>query len=223
MRAPGRSRCLSSARCDRLWRAHARWACARRRSRRVDAGRQEAAAHLRAVLAVRPVERDGAAVRRGRHLHLRRRARQRTRRDRRRTSPTHEGGGQQGLAPGAMHTQIIDHPVVNLSVDGESAKGRWYGFFLLSDGTGQREHPRRRVRERIRARERRVEDRRPPLLSAVRRPLRDRLEQLARAGTSAILPYHFTPDESGIPIPPPVGAAPTSQGDARASSKSASR
>src|SRR5262249_54514398 len=43
----------------------------------------------------------------------------------------HEGGGQQGLKPGAVHTQIIDHPVVNLSIDGESAKGRWYGFFLL--------------------------------------------------------------------------------------------
>src|SRR4051812_46920833 len=30
------------------------------------------------------------------------------------------GGGQQGLKPGAVHAQIIDHPVVNLSVDGES-------------------------------------------------------------------------------------------------------
>ena len=49
---------------------------------------------------------------------------------------TREGDGQQGLKPGAVHTQIIDHPVVNLSVDGESAKGRWYGFFLLSDSAG---------------------------------------------------------------------------------------
>jgi hypothetical protein len=49
---------------------------------------------------------------------------------------SHEGGGRQGLQPGAVHTQIIDHPVVNLSVDGESAKGRWYGFFLLSDNQG---------------------------------------------------------------------------------------
>jgi hypothetical protein len=49
---------------------------------------------------------------------------------------SHEGRGQQGLKPGAVHTQIIDHPVVNLSVDGESAKGRWYGFFLLSDSEG---------------------------------------------------------------------------------------
>jgi len=49
---------------------------------------------------------------------------------------SHEGGGRQGLAPGAVHSQIIDHPVVNLSVDGESAQGRWYGFFLLSDEKG---------------------------------------------------------------------------------------
>jgi len=49
---------------------------------------------------------------------------------------SHEGGGQQGLRPGVVHAQIIDHPVVNLSVNGESAKGRWYGFSLLSDDKG---------------------------------------------------------------------------------------
>src|SRR6516225_4787072 len=49
---------------------------------------------------------------------------------------SHEGGGRQGLQPGAVHTQIIDHPVVNLSVDGQSAKGRWYGFSLLCDDRG---------------------------------------------------------------------------------------
>src|SRR5262245_3369049 len=49
---------------------------------------------------------------------------------------THEGGGREGLAPGAVHAEIVDHPVVNLSVDGESAKGRWYGFLLVSDEQG---------------------------------------------------------------------------------------
>ena len=51
---------------------------------------------------------------------------------------SHEGGGQQGLQPGAVHAQIIDHPVVNLSVDGESAKGRWYGIDMMcaSDPNG---------------------------------------------------------------------------------------
>ena len=36
----------------------------------------------------------------------------------------HEGSGHQGLKPGEVNAQIIDHPVVNLSVDGESARGR---------------------------------------------------------------------------------------------------
>jgi hypothetical protein len=49
---------------------------------------------------------------------------------------TARGGGRQGLAPGAIHTQLIDGPVVNLSPDGRSAKGRWYGFFLNADGKG---------------------------------------------------------------------------------------
>ena len=42
---------------------------------------------------------------------------------------SHEGGGQNGLKPGAVHAQIVDHPVVNLSVDGEAAKGRWTASF----------------------------------------------------------------------------------------------
>ena len=46
------------------------------------------------------------------------------------------GGGRQGLAPGAIHTQLIDGPIVNLSADGQSARGRWYGFFLNADGKG---------------------------------------------------------------------------------------
>src|SRR5689334_4893030 len=49
---------------------------------------------------------------------------------------TAKGGGRQGLAPGAIHTQLIDGPVVNLSADGRTAKGRWYGFFLTADGKG---------------------------------------------------------------------------------------
>ena len=118
-----------------------------------------------------------------------------------------EGGGQQGLAPGALHTQIIDHPVVNLSVDGESAKGRWYGFFLLSDSEGnariqggvfENEYVREEGRWRI----------------SVHRFYPQYAGPYETGWTNwkgrdlAILPYHFTADESGIPIPPPVGIAP---------------
>ncbi len=120
-----------------------------------------------------------------------------------------EGGGQQGLAPGAIHTQLIEHPVVNLSVDGESAKGRWYGFFLLSDSAGnasiqggvfENEYLREGGKWTI----------------SVHRFFPQYAGPYETGWTNwqgediGILPYHFTPDESGIPIPAPVGAAPAS-------------
>lgn len=118
-----------------------------------------------------------------------------------------EGNGAQGLAPGAVHTQLIEHPVVNLSVDGESAQGRWYGFFLLSDANGnasilggvmENEYVREDGKWKI----------------AVHR-FHPQYEGPYETGWKnwkgedvAILPYHFTPDESGIPIPPAEGPAP---------------
>jgi hypothetical protein len=123
---------------------------------------------------------------------------------------TREGGGQQGLLPGAVHTQIIDHPVVNLSVDGESAKGRWYNFSLLSDSEGnasilggvlENEYVREDGKWKI--------------------DVHRFYPQYAGSYESGwtnwkgrdldILPYHFTPDESGIPIPVAGGAAPPSR------------
>lgn len=118
-----------------------------------------------------------------------------------------EGGGGQGLAPGAVHTQLIEHPVVNLSVDGESAKGRWYGFFLLSDANGNAS-----IQGGVFENEYLREDGKWKI--AVHR-FHPQYEGPYETGWKnwkgedvAILPYHFTPDESGIPIPPPEGAAP---------------
>jgi hypothetical protein len=118
-----------------------------------------------------------------------------------------EGGGAQGLEPGAIHTQLIEHPVVNLSVDGESAKGRWYGFFLLSDGDGNAS-----IQGGVFENEYLRED------GAWKIGVHRFHPQYAgpyetgwtnwQGDDVGILPYHFTPDESGIPIPAPVGAAP---------------
>jgi len=122
----------------------------------------------------------------------------------------HEGGGEQGLKPGAIHTQIIDHPVVNLSVDGESAKGRWYGFFLLSDSAGNASIQ-GGVFENYYVREG----------GHWKIGAYHFFPQYAGAYETGwtnwkgqdlgILPYHFTPDQAGIPIPPPVGVAPKSR------------
>jgi hypothetical protein len=123
---------------------------------------------------------------------------------------SHEGGGQQGLKPGAVHAQIIDHPVVNLSVDGESAKGRWYGFSLLSDNLGNAS-----IQGGVFENEYVREDGKWKIAVHRFHPQYDGPYEAGwknwKGQDVGILPYHFTPDESGIPIPAPVGAAPKSK------------
>ena len=122
---------------------------------------------------------------------------------------THEGNGRQGLSPGEVHTQIIDHPVVNLSVDGESANGRWYGFSFLSDSEGNAG-----IRGGVFENEYIREDGEWKI--NVYRFYPQYAGPYESGWTNykgrdlAILPYHFTPDESGIPVPDPVGEAPAS-------------
>ena len=123
---------------------------------------------------------------------------------------TQEGGGREGLAPGAVHAEIIDQPVANLSIDGESAKGRWYGFLLISDDRGhasirggvfENEYVRRDGRWQIG-----VHRYFPQYAGPYETGWINWL-----GNDVGILPYHFSPDESGIPIPTPVGTAPKAQ------------
>jgi hypothetical protein len=120
---------------------------------------------------------------------------------------TEEGGGEQGLEPGALHTQIIDHPVVNLSADGESAEGRWYGFFLLSDSEGnasiqggvfENDYVRENGKWVISTHH---------FFPQYEGPYETGWKNW-KGQDLGILPYHFTPDEAGIPIPAPTGPAP---------------
>ena len=46
-------------------------------------------------------------------------------------------GGQQGLAPGAMHTELIDSELINLSGDGKSARMRLEAMAMSGDGKGK--------------------------------------------------------------------------------------
>ncbi len=122
---------------------------------------------------------------------------------------THDGGGKKGLAPGAIHTQLIDEPVVNLAADGLSAKGRWYGFFLLGDGNGdasveggvfENEYVRRAGVWKIR-----VLHFYPQYAGSYETGWTNWQGQ-----DLPIVPYHFSPDESGVPIPAPADKAPRS-------------
>jgi hypothetical protein len=120
---------------------------------------------------------------------------------------TNKGGGRQGLAPGVIHTQLIDGPVVNLSADGRTAKGRWYGFFLTADGKGSAA-----IEGGMLENDYVLQNGAWKIRSLHFTPQFTGAYQTGwtnwKGGNLPIIPYHFNADESGIPIPPPTGPAP---------------
>lgn len=118
-----------------------------------------------------------------------------------------QAGDMDGRTPGSLHTEIIDEPLANLSADGQTARARWMSMRFLGDGKGkariegglyENDYVRRNGRWRI---------------AALRyHPQFD--GNYADGWTNVggqdlpIIPVHFTADESGVPIPPPAGAAP---------------
>ncbi|MCP5145983.1 MAG: nuclear transport factor 2 family protein [Gammaproteobacteria bacterium] len=120
----------------------------------------------------------------------------------------HEGYGHQGLHSGEVHTQLIGAPVVTLDEGGESAKGRWYGLFLLSDSDGnasiqggifENEYVREAGRWKIG-----VLHFHPQYAGSYETGWDN-----WQGKDLGFVPFHFTPDGSGIPIPAPTGTAPT--------------
>jgi hypothetical protein len=117
--------------------------------------------------------------------------------------------GQRGLTDGAVHSELIDDPLVNLSVDGRSAKGRWMAMALIADGKGSS-----LIDGGIYENEYVLESGKWKF-SKVHFYMQ--FEGDARIGWAnpdnrqqPQVPFHFTVDETGIPIPDPVGAAPAS-------------
>lgn len=115
-------------------------------------------------------------------------------------------GGASGLAPGALNTELIDEPLVNLSADGETAKGRWMSIAFLGDGQG-----RARIEGGVYENEYVRRDG-VWMISLLR--YYPQFEGDYETGWTniggqdlPIVPFHFTVDETGIPIPPAEGAA----------------
>jgi hypothetical protein len=118
-----------------------------------------------------------------------------------------EAGAMNGVNPGSLHTTVIDQPLVTLSADGLSAKGRWSGIRFLGDGQGQARidggiYENQYVRENGEWK-----------ISLLRYyPLyegeyAEGFRTINRAPVP-VVPYHFTVDETGVPVPPAVGPAP---------------
>ena len=114
-----------------------------------------------------------------------------------------------GTGPGALDAELIDDPLVSLSADGESAQGRWRGLALRGDGAGKAWiegglYENTYVREAGRW----------TIATLHYHPQYegDYVTGWRNAGGAdlPIVPFHFTPDSAGIPIPPAPGLAPRS-------------
>jgi hypothetical protein len=117
------------------------------------------------------------------------------------------GEGTHGLKPGGLHTQMVLRPLINVSADGQSAKGRWWEFSMTGPlgvkadwaaGIFENEYVRERGVWKI-SRMRYNPMFAGPYATGWRNVDEDQ----------KIVPYHFTPDETGIPVPElPASAMP---------------
>jgi hypothetical protein len=118
-------------------------------------------------------------------------------------------GGTRGLTQGAVHAEMIEEPLVNLSVDGNTAEGRWMGMVLAGDGRGGS-----RIEGGIYENDYLLDG---GVWKISRLHYFPQYEgDYANGWTNyrnqelRQFPFHFTVDETGIPIPPTEGSAPAS-------------
>jgi len=112
--------------------------------------------------------------------------------------------GGAGRDRGALHTELIEDALVNLSPDGRSAKGRWMGMTFAGDGKGRAwveggiyENEFARVGDAWKLSALRYHP-------AFKGPFETGWHNVG--GTElARVPFHFKPDQTGVPIPPATG------------------
>jgi hypothetical protein len=120
------------------------------------------------------------------------------------------GGVATGLAPGALQTELIDEPLANLSPDGKTAKVRWMSLSFLGDGKGGARIE-GGVYENLYVREARGWK----IALAKYHPqfeggYAEGWTNIGGKDLPVVAP-HFTPDETGVPIPLATGPAPATR------------
>jgi hypothetical protein len=122
---------------------------------------------------------------------------------------TRYGGGYEGQKADGLSSMFIDAPVVNLAVDGNSAKARWQAIIFHGHGDQARIEGGVFVNEY--ARERGVWK----IARANYYPQYDGPYEQGwinwGGGDIPVVPHHFDTTTAGIPIPPAVGAAPATK------------
>lgn len=118
-----------------------------------------------------------------------------------------DSGDMDGTRPGSLHTMINEMPVVTLSADGRTAKGRWHVLRLMGDGRGGTRIEGGMFENEYAVESGNATSGRAWKISLLRYyPLfaGDYKDGWKNAGggnrTLAIVPYHFTPDVAGIPV-----------------------
>src|SRR5690606_28419058 len=119
---------------------------------------------------------------------------------------TRYGGGRDGAAADRLSAMMIDSPVVSLSVDGNSAKGRWQAIIFHGHGSSARIEG--GIFENDYVREGGVwKIRTAHYHPQYDGPYEDGWTNWG-GGDLPVIAKHFTKDTAGIPIPPAIGAAP---------------
>jgi hypothetical protein len=119
------------------------------------------------------------------------------------------GGGIEGHRAGSLSAMMIDAPVVNLSVDGNSAKARWQAIIFHGHGGQARIEGGVFVNDYVR--ERGVWK----IATAHYNPQYDGPYEEGwtnwGGGDLPVVPYHFDAEKAGIPIPLAEGRAPATK------------
>ncbi|KAJ4364962.1 hypothetical protein N0V83_008578 [Neocucurbitaria cava] len=115
-----------------------------------------------------------------------------------------DAGNMDGIQPGSLNTLIAENPVISLSTDGKTAKGRWNGIWFQGDGDG-----RTRIQGGIYENEYAMTENgwRISLLhyNAMYAGTYENGWRNVDGKGIPIIPYHFTAEGSGVPIPPIEG------------------
>ncbi len=109
------------------------------------------------------------------------------------------GGGQHGLPAGGLHTQLSMRPLINVSADGRTAKGRWWEWSMTGSYGGTADWAGGIYENEF------VQDggvwkfARVHYYPMIAGPYETGWRTVH--DDQKIVPYHFTTDETGVPVP----------------------